>query len=689
MAQPWSQVSTSPDFQAMPPAAQEAARQQYFTQVVQPSVPPEQLQQVKAQFDQQTGPPPPPAPDETPSRIAGLAGRAAVKGIGEIADIPSNLLHAADSAGQAIRAKGRSLLGLPAESLPQPASGTPSAASALDQASGGMMGLPTPATPGERVGSAAVAGAPTALLAPEAALTAGAAGMAGGASSQTAAEMGGSKLTQVIAGLAGGAAIPAAAAGAAAAIRGAVRGADGSQMAANAAALPGQTVGMAANSPVIQSLESTLARIPGGGAIRNAVANLNTKIADQSASIVDNLRGAADAEPASAGDMMTQQLTAASKRIDAARGVPFDAIDAAVPADARIEVTSLRQKLYELTTPPQAGKNFGGALIDPRLSKMRNALEDDIEANNKPIVSPLRGPDDQPFKTSNPLAGTSLPMEAVRDWKTRLGGTINWTGFGSSDPINGALKQVWGSLKDDINTGAVGINPKLGPMIAAANSQYKVAQAQLENLGRVVDKAGGPEKVFTGLMSGTKDGSTALNQVLPQLDPAGRQLLAATQLRRMGLANPGQQGAAGDEFSAATFLTNWNKMHADARSQLFGQLPNNYSQNVTKLAHDAELLRKFNKVSPNSSGTAAASAGATALTGGILAAVTGHPAVLAALGGTYGASRVLAATLTSPKTVAWLVKPTQFAGSKTAAAASGAAAANNAAQQPPASPAGQ
>ena len=209
-------------------------------------------------------------------------------------------------------------------------------------------------------------------------------------------------------------------------------------------------------------------------------------------------------------------------------------------------------------------------LVDPKLKAMRDAIYDDMQRNG---------------------GSGDLPIDVLRDWKTRLGGLINWTGFGSSDPQNGAFKLLWGALKDDIMTGTAQIDPKLAPMIQNANQQYAVAQAQLQNVGRVVNKAGGPEKVFTSLMAGNKDGATQLNQVLSQLDPAGRQLLAATQLQRMGLANASAQGAAGGDFSAATLLTNWNRMHPDARAAMFGQLPNSYSQNVTKLAHDAEILR--------------------------------------------------------------------------------------------------
>lgn len=50
----WEQVTESAEFKALAPAEQEAARLQYFDQVVLPRVPEEDLAEARAQFDQQT-----------------------------------------------------------------------------------------------------------------------------------------------------------------------------------------------------------------------------------------------------------------------------------------------------------------------------------------------------------------------------------------------------------------------------------------------------------------------------------------------------------------------------------------------------------------------------------------------------------------------------------------------------------
>lgn len=54
MARAWSEVSSTPQFQALSSADQEAARQQYFAQVVAPQVPADDMQAARSQFDNET-----------------------------------------------------------------------------------------------------------------------------------------------------------------------------------------------------------------------------------------------------------------------------------------------------------------------------------------------------------------------------------------------------------------------------------------------------------------------------------------------------------------------------------------------------------------------------------------------------------------------------------------------------------
>jgi hypothetical protein len=75
MPKPWKEVAASPEYQALAPDQQNAAREQYFSQVVAPQISdPSQVQAAKAQFDAQTAPSMPTmtvtgAPEEKPNGL--------------------------------------------------------------------------------------------------------------------------------------------------------------------------------------------------------------------------------------------------------------------------------------------------------------------------------------------------------------------------------------------------------------------------------------------------------------------------------------------------------------------------------------------------------------------------------------------------------------------------------------------
>lgn len=407
-------------------------------------------------------------------------------------------------------------------------------------------------------------------------------------------------------------------------------GTSGVQGLAGKAAEPGLSLGQLTQNPAIQWLESKLAYLPGGGDIVKSLSQQTQRLGQHVSDIVDSLRTGKTALPEDAGQSLATSLTNAQARIKLAAGSQFDAILDKIPNGAKIPVTNTANTLEDLTAIPTGAQQTGAQLVDPRLSKLHQALTADIQAG-----------------------GGSLPIDTVRRLKTMLGSMVQWDGRG--DAVNGALKQVYGSLTQDISTGARAVDPTLAPMIAKANSGYQVATAQMDVLQGVINKAGGTENIFNSLMAGTKDGSLTLRRVLTQLSPTDRQLLAATQLRRMGLASPGVQGAAGEAFSADTFLTNWNKMAPDALEALFGRLPAQYADNITRIAKSAEQLKSYGRlVRMNTSGTTPTMIGAGEVGGAIMGLITGHPGAAAAIGGSAAATKVLGLALTNPKTAAWL-----------------------------------
>lgn len=154
--------------------------------------------------DDTAGAPPaaPTAPPETVGRVVGLGDRALIQGIGQLADTPGALISLADKAGGTVHDYIRGLFGLSPNAVPAiqaPTGGTQTAAALSN-----LEGLPTPQTPGERIGSSAVSGLPAAIVAPEAPVAGVLSAAAGGAAAQTTAELGGGPVAQTIAGAVGG-----------------------------------------------------------------------------------------------------------------------------------------------------------------------------------------------------------------------------------------------------------------------------------------------------------------------------------------------------------------------------------------------------------------------------------------------------------------------------------------------------
>ena len=216
MAKPWSEVSGSPDFQAMAPDQQEAARQQYFDQVVAPQVPPDKLSDVRAQFDTQTATPPSGSQQSAePSMLDGMkqfAGDAA-RGIGlgirdTIQGVGALPIAATDAAGRLIVGENYQPVSqsLTDAGLPVAESGAEKLISAAGQ--GGMSALGGAGLGTALAGAASpvVAGAGSLLAASPGiqAISGGAAGLGGEAAGQMGAGPGGQAAASIGAGLLGG-----------------------------------------------------------------------------------------------------------------------------------------------------------------------------------------------------------------------------------------------------------------------------------------------------------------------------------------------------------------------------------------------------------------------------------------------------------------------------------------------------
>jgi len=613
-------------------------------------VSPENASPPTGAFDLSTATPvdPSDAPPETFGRVAGLAGRAVMTGIGQLEDMPRNLAYAADAAAVHLLKRAGAIsqdYQLPTPAQVEQVTGSPSSTSAATQLAS-RAGLPTPATPGERIGSAAVAALPSAVLAPEAPIVGALSAAAGGAASQGVAEAGGSPLAQTLTGLAVGGA-PAFGAGAAGLARTVTRGAGDAaaqataQRIANAqAAGVNLTAGQATGSRLLQQLEGASSKFWGGGPIKQTAEQQAQGLGEHVDNIVENLSQGTTPSPTAAGEAINKGAAAARQTMKQAEQAAYSKVDSLVDPSTPVDVSGTLAKLDELATPTAGAEATTGSLIPPRISQLRDNLAADM---------------------ANGGGGTTLPYSAVRQLRTAVGREVNPL---STDPANGSFKQLYGTLTDDMNAGAAAVSPEASQAVNAASSLYKSNQARRDFLDTIVDKAGGPEAVYQAATNGTKLGATKIAGVMSAIDPQSQNLVRATVISRLGRSISSQQNDLGTAFSADTFLTNWDKLSPEAKNALFGSSGSSGQLRTAldSLEQTASVIRK-STIYKNPSGTGEAighGAGLFALLEGAGHALTGSFGHLATVGGAIAGNAILSRALVNPRTAQWLARTTKL-----------------------------
>lgn len=464
---------------------------------------------------------------------------------------------------------------------------------------------------------------------------------AGGAARESGAGAGG----QLAAALAGGLAPAGITAGIPAAIRGLTRGGEVGRESLKSAiddfAVLGATpsIGQGTGRWSMQGAESLLAGGPtSGGVMRRFAEGQNEQIgqglADVSNSLARNVSGER------AGRAIDRGVQTFSKNTGAMRKALYWQADQHIPSDTPIGVANTQRALGDLTTPVMGAEATTGAQISPKIQSMAENLAQDVAAAQQAGVP-------------------GIPYEAVKRIRSQIGEELSDFAL-STDRPTAQLKQLYASLSQDLEAAAQTQGPAAVAAVKRANNYFKASADRLETLERVVDKNGGPEKVFQAALSGTKDGATTLRAVMRSLPEDGQKAVSAAVIRRMGLANPGAQNAAGDAFSPNTLLTNWGNISPEARRTLFGRYGSDFSENMDKIARVAERIKEGSEVFRNPSGTAnrGAAIAYPATIGGLL--ITGQvgPAAVAVGGGAL--ANALAKAMTNPRFVKWLARSTEL-----------------------------
>jgi hypothetical protein len=526
-----------------------------------------------------------------------------------------------------------------------------------DMASGlaDRMGLPKPQTSGERLmsdvgraisGTAATIGTGAAMPAGSrlgALLTAQKpmqvlSAATGSASGGIARENGASPGSQLLASLAGGMAPGSALSGGEGIAQWLLRGGEkGRQRVANTIAdfaSVGATpsVGQATGNWRTQGIESLLSGGPTSGGVMSRFAE---RQADQIGAGLgrraDALSSNASAERAGRAVERGAEVFAGNTK--ATKRALYWLADKQIPDATPVAMPNTWQKVIDLTTPNPGAAATTGAMVNGTIAKLRTTLAQDLAAG-----------------------GGRISYDALKRIRSDIGEAISDYSLSPDTPTR-EYKALYAALSRDMEEAAKAQGPAAVEAARRANNYTRAAADRLETIDRVISKNGGPEKVYGAVMSGTQDGGTTLRAVMQSLPKEGQKAVTAAVIKRMGMATPGNQGAAGETFSSATFLTNWNKISPEARRALFDRYGPSFSANMDKIARVAENIKNGSKVFANPSGTTnrmAAIGYGGALAGATVSAPFTGAMPLAGLLAGGGVANLGAHVFTSPGVVRWL-----------------------------------
>lgn len=473
---------------------------------------------------------------------------------------------------------------------------------------------------------------------------------AGGAgASGSVREDGGGIGAQIAAGLAGGLAPAALTAGAPMAARGIVRGGEANRQNLAAAiddfsalgdASP--TVGQGTGSRARQAAETLLGAGPTSSGV---IARAGQEQGDRIGQGLQDLARSMSRNPTAegAGRSIREGVNTFARNTKDQRRELYRQLDTQIPGDASVDLSNTQRTLAAMTAPTPGAEATTGALINPELKRIADNLAADLAASG----------------------GSGLPYEAVKGLRTRLGDEAFSFSL-SPDKPTAQLRQLYGALTEDMTNVAKQAGPAAERAVSRANRYYRTSQKRLELLEDVVGRNGGPERVFNAAMQGTREGATVLRSVMRSLPPEAQKDVTAAVIKRMGMANPGQQGAVGaaggaeEAFSAATFLTNWNRLSPEARASLFNRYGADMSRDIDRIARVAERVKEGSGVLRNPSGTAAQTA-AFGYAGSLAASLmTGNTPLAAGLVTSGAFANGFARAMTNPRFVRWLARATDL-----------------------------
>jgi hypothetical protein len=447
--------------------------------------------------------------------------------------------------------------------------------------------------------------------------------------------------------------------------RGIVRGRDAAGMqerlrVLNDAGVDAPSVGLAAGTRRAQFLDSVLSKLPGSGGVYS---KLSERLQDNMGGRVNELRDTLSPVygPEAAGIAMQNAIKGEGgykDRFNALYGRKDDAAMQYIPQDAKYPASNALGAAQRITEPIQGAENLSGLLQTPRMPGINSALKADAAPVPPQIVaSGLLGANGRPLTTTTPGSPGGVPYDALARLSTKIGKEASSRAIVGT-PEQGDFKQLYGALAaDKMAAAAASGNPKAAPALADANAFYSAGRKQLDTLQPFVNQTS-PERTYGMLESAVKNTPSLAQSVTGSLKGNVRDVAGATLIDRMGKATPGNQNAAGDQFSSTTFLSNWSKLDGKAKGSVIRDPQ--VRADLESVAKAAEMVREGAKVLANPSGTAVTMLNTgTAMSGATALALGNAPAAATIFGG-QAAAFITAKMLNNPTVVRWLAQTTKL-----------------------------
>lgn len=287
------------------------------------------------------------------------------------------------------------------------------------------------------------------------------------------------------------------------------------------------------------------------------------------------------------------EVEGAFHRIVNGVGMPMSASDAGVALKKGLEsfvskFSARSKRLYD-AIPIDPNARFSADNVTAAVADLKSAFGDNPELARKLGLTGWDGVIEE-------ISKNGISWSAMKQFRTEIGQAVGKNTGALTDQSAARLKALYGAITEDMAAAAAQTGPEALKAWQRANGYYRSGARRIERSLDATITATSPERAFEAFVALSKENRSTsdvqrMRQIKASLSRDDWNDVSASIVNRLGAARPGAQNAAGDAFSPAAFLAEWNKMAPEAKHIL---LPEDSRIELEKLATVAERVRASN-----------------------------------------------------------------------------------------------